>query len=177
MNIAVFGSAFNPPTLGHADAIRFLQETYNFHEIWLVPSYKHAFAKAMLDYNLRVSMLREFVTDLDTATIKSVAIEDKIANECKPVFTWDLLNYLQKKYQQNQFSFVMGPDNKANWHKFHKAREIQQNWQLIVVPERQDIRSSLVRAAIEKDADISQLVTPSVASFIAEQNLYSTLYQ
>lgn len=172
MKIAVFGSAFNPPTLGHADAIKFLQETYNFDEIWLVPSYKHAFSKAMLDYDLRVSMLHEFTTDLDNESIKPFAIENKIALGDKPVFTWDLLSYLQNKYQQYQFSFVMGPDNKANWHKFHKAQEIQQNWQLIVVPERQKIRSSIVRSAIENNTDISELVTPSVAGFIANRYLY-----
>ena len=172
MKIAVFGSAFNPPTLGHADAIQYLQETHHFDEIWLVPSYKHAFAKTMLKYDLRVSMLHEFVADLDNLSIKSVAIEDRVAADDKPVFTWDLLNYVQKMDPQHKFSFVMGPDNKANWHKFYKAEEIQQKWQLVVVPERQNIRSSIVRSAIENETDISELVTPSVASFITERNLY-----
>ena len=45
MNVAIFGSAFDPPTLGHADAVQFLLETKKFDQVWLVPSFRHAFAK------------------------------------------------------------------------------------------------------------------------------------
>ncbi|MDF4536048.1 nicotinate-nicotinamide nucleotide adenylyltransferase, partial [Vibrio parahaemolyticus] len=48
--IAVFGSAFNPPTLGHKSIIDSLG---HFDLILLVPSIAHAWGKTMLDYELR----------------------------------------------------------------------------------------------------------------------------
>lgn len=175
MHIAIFGSAFNPPTLGHADAIEFLLEKQQFQEIWLVPSYKHAFAKDMLDYDIRVAMLDAFVSDLQIPAVKTHAIEHLIAQDDNPVYTWDLLSYLQQQHSKSmQFSFAIGPDNKANWHKFYKAQEIQQQWELVTVPERKTIRSTLVRNALQTGGSVDELISPSVRDFIYSQRLFQT---
>lgn len=175
MNIAIFGSAFNPPTLGHADAIASLLESGKFQQIWLIPSFKHAFAKEMLAYETRVSLLQKFVNDLDTTAVLSRPIEHIISDGDNPVYTWDVLNYLQQQYgEAMNFSFVMGPDNQANWHKFYKAEEVAQRWELVVVPERKAIRSSLVREAIKQGQPIDELVSPSVLAHLLEQSLYQS---
>ena len=85
MNIAIFGSAFNPPTLGHADAIAWLTESGQFDQIWLVPAFKHAFAKDMLDYRKRIALLAKFVTDLANQTVFSHPIEHLISRNDQPV--------------------------------------------------------------------------------------------
>ncbi|BDX05913.1 nicotinate-nicotinamide nucleotide adenylyltransferase [Planctobacterium marinum] len=171
MNIAIFGSAFNPPTIGHLDAIEFVLQR-DIDEVWLVPSYSHAFGKVMLDYEVRLAMLNRFVTDIAQIPVKIQAIEQTIAKEGRPVYTWDLLSHLQTTHPKHQFSFVIGPDNQANWHKFYKAQDIQNHWQLLLVPERKPMRSTLVREACEQGKSITGMVTSSVEAFIKQKELY-----
>ncbi|MEF1220429.1 nicotinate-nicotinamide nucleotide adenylyltransferase, partial [Photobacterium damselae] len=45
--IAIFGSAFNPPTLGHLSVLERLSQ---FDKVLVLPSYAHAWGKVMLDY-------------------------------------------------------------------------------------------------------------------------------
>ena len=54
MRIAVMGSAFNPPTLGHVDVIE--QALANADRVWLVPSFRHAWGKEMAPYLDRCAM-------------------------------------------------------------------------------------------------------------------------
>ena len=85
MKIAVFGSAFNPPTRGHEDAIRYvLDEVGDVEKILLVPSYHHAFAKQMADYDTRIELLKAFVNDIDDNRVQAEAIEHLIAAPDRP---------------------------------------------------------------------------------------------
>ena len=173
MNIAIFGSAFNPPTQGHEDAIQNVLTSNNIDKVLLVPSYKHAFSKRMLDYSLRVEMLEHFVGDLDDKRIQALPVEQIIATAGKPIYTYDLLKYLQTHvYNDDNLHFVIGPDNDKNWDSFYKAAEIKERWSLLVVPERKQIRSTLVRESLNKGVDIDDLVTPSVKTFIEAHKLY-----
>lgn len=174
MNIAVFGSAFNPPTRGHEDAIQNVLASNNIDKVLLVPSYKHAFSKRMLDYSLRVKMLEYFVDDLADKRIQALLVEHIIASSGNPIYTYDLLSHLQRHtYKDANIHFVIGPDNEKNWGSFYKAAEIKERWSLLVVPERKQIRSTLVRELLRKGVDIDDLVTPSVKTFIEAHKLYA----
>lgn len=175
MRIAVFGSAFNPPTLGHEDAINsVLSQQPPFDKVLLVPSYQHAFGKTMLPYSQRVQLLDKFVAGLTDPRVELCAIEDKIALPQKPVYTYDVLDYLQREvYPKANLTFIIGPDNLKNWHKFYRADEVLARWQRLVVPEHKDIRSSYVREAIAKGENIEQWVPKSVSDYIMEHQLYA----
>ena len=175
MKIAVFGSAFNPPTRGHEDAIRYvLENVEGIGQVLLVPSYKHAFAKQMSSYETRVKMLEAFVSDFNDARIQAKAIEDKIASEDKSVYTYDLLTHLQSEMSdKDELCFVIGPDNAQNWDKFYNADLIKKQWSLITVPERKAIRSTLVRERLDQGADASDLLTPSVYTFLENNTVYA----
>lgn len=41
--IAVMGSAFNPPSLGHKDVVE--QALTQCDQVWLVPAFRHAWGK------------------------------------------------------------------------------------------------------------------------------------
>lgn len=173
-NIAVFGSAFDPPTLGHADAIDSIMESpEKFDKILLVPSYSHAFGKQMTEYSHRIEMLNVFTKDLRDSRVATCDIEPQLSQQNKAVYTFDVLSHLSEKvYPQSNLTFVMGPDNSDNWHKFYRSSEIEKRWQLFVVPQRRAIRSTLVRDAVASKSDISRYVTPNVADYIAKNKLY-----
>jgi nicotinate-nucleotide adenylyltransferase len=174
MQIAVFGSAFNPPTFGHQDAINsILAHQPSFDQVLLVPSYQHAFGKHMLPYVHRVELLNRFAATLGNDCVKVCAIETEIAKDDKPVYTFDVLNYLQTQYYPDaQLTFVVGPDNVDNWHKFYRAEEILQRWQRLVVPQRKDIRSTYVRDAIVAGENVEKWVPKIVLDYIFEHRLY-----
>ncbi|GAA0853100.1 nicotinate-nicotinamide nucleotide adenylyltransferase [Aliiglaciecola litoralis] len=174
MHIAVFGSAFNPPTYGHQDAIKtILSQHPPFEKVLLVPSFHHAFGKTMLAYEQRVSLLKCFVRELADPRVHVCAVEDKIAVKGKPVYTYDLLDYLQRQhYPKDKLTFVIGPDNLDNWHKFYRAEEVLTRWQRLVVPQHKDIRSTYVRDALAKGVSIEQWVPKTVAQYIQQHQLY-----
>lgn len=175
MKVAVFGSAFNPPTRGHLDAIEsVLAHNAQFDQVVLIPSFHHAFAKSMLAYTHRVAMLARFVDDIKDSRVHAKPIEHTICKGDTPVYTYDVLAHLQQSdFATDALTFVVGPDNQANWSKFYKAREIDEKWERLVVPERKRIRSTQVRNAITNRESISRLVTPGVASYIQEHQLYA----
>ncbi|MDE1463335.1 adenylyltransferase/cytidyltransferase family protein [Spartinivicinus poritis] len=185
-HIGVFGSAFNPPTQGHASVIE--QAATDFDQILLVPSAAHAFDKEMLDFAERVTLLEKFILQFTNLScqlsICSIEMEMLKQQPDKPVFTYDLLNKLDEKYQASsqsvQLSFILGPDNMApeTWQKFYRADEIKQRWVLYPVQEKRTVRSTKVRSLLAAGADKSELaglLSPEVTDYIFETGLYQSL--
>ncbi|MRI33323.1 nicotinate-nicotinamide nucleotide adenylyltransferase [Endozoicomonas sp. OPT23] len=179
--IGIFGSAFNPPTLGHLDVIE--QAAKEFDCILLMPSAAHAFAKDMQPFQHRLSMAEHFVNEaeVDECQLEASAIEAELlrANPDKPVYTYDLLCYLEKLYPEAELGFIRGPDNAApeTWNRFYKAAEIENRWQLFTASERLNIRSTKVRELVaegivkNKEA-LKPLLFSSVYQYILDNGLY-----
>lgn len=153
-HIAVFGSAFNPPHLGHADVIeQVLQHT---SQLVLVPCFQHAFGKQMMPFALRLDMLNAMLSDLNMAHLVTVSeVERDIADTQRraagdalaPVYTFHVLEALERQLATNRLVFVVGPDNARaeTWRRFYKADELIQRWQIWAAQERLPIRSTAIR--------------------------------
>lgn len=178
--IAVFGSAFNPPTLGHADVIEQLLAAFEL--ILLVPNANHAFGKNMLDFEHRINMLQQMLTDkfahnpkLIVEPIEQQLLADKNPNDTQAVYSFDLLTALEKKYT-GKLHLVLGPDNLQGqtWQRFYRYQDIQQRWQVFAAQQRNDIRSTLAREQLNNndDQDLAKLLSASVITYIKQQGLY-----
>lgn len=168
--IAVMGSAFNPPSLGHQDVI--VQALKQCDQVWLVPAFRHAWGKKMAAYQQRCEMVDLFVQDIADARVRLCAFEHDIATD-KPVYSYDLLAALQTRIQaDDQLLLVIGPDNAASFDKFHRAAEIQQRWQLLVVKERVSMRSTKIRAALQQHQSIAGMTTARVADYLSTHSVY-----
>ena len=192
--IGVFGSAFNPPTLGHLDVLK--QAAGVFEKILLVPSASHAFAKELLPLSCRVDMLRLFLADAGTleCEVEICVLEAEMfrRHPDKPVYTFDLMQELEKQLPHNtRLGFIRGPDNAApeTWQRFYKAREIEQRWMIFTADERMQVRSSTVReligsmnsgdttinrASAGHVSDLDTMLMPSVRRYILEKGLYQS---
>lgn len=184
IRLGVFGSAFDPPTLGHLDV---LQQAATCHDcILLAPSAFHAFDKNPLPFGLRLQMLQCFIDEanagcpLEVCDLEAELLE---LNPGRPVYTYDLMEALTSKYQDKaMLSFIRGPDNARpeTWSRFYKSTEIEEKWPIFTATERIAIRSSDVRSILEsaKIADDLQqgldMLLPSVQAFITNNNLYQT---
>lgn len=184
--IGIFGSAFGPPTKGHASLIAQAMDKYS--EIWMIPAYRHGFGKVMFDYKFRCELTSAFARDLGDAKCIAKCIEHHINDVDNKGFvgTWSLMNFIQNKLDSNndprKIEFIMGPDNYRQFDKFYKSNDILKKWNLFVGIEDSDIRSTSVRNKIANNEDFSDLVTPGVndllnlhieylKSFIFEQKI------
>ena len=171
--VAVFGSAFNPPTKGHQDAIEQLLD--QGYEVWLVPSFKHAWGKNMASYESRCQLLQAFGADLNLPLVKVMNVEHYIATEDRPVYSLTLLSWLQSQYPERQFALAIGPDNHENFSSFFGAETILKTWPLVVAKQRKPIRSTLVRSRVAQHQPIDDMVTPGTRQMIAELGLYQEI--
>ena len=181
--IALFGSAFNPPTLGHVDAI--LQLDGKFDKLLLVPSYNHPLKKKILSFYHRVKMVQYLKTYL-FAQLKSdldiELIEEKMALKGEKNYTFNVLLALQFKYPDAKITFVRGPDNASPsmWHRFYRYEDIENKWSIINVEQRVNIRSAMVRSLLagkrlnQNDIELQlyKFLIPAVKTYIIENKLY-----
>lgn len=174
MNIAIFGSAFNPPSLGHKSVLERLK---HYDLVLLVPSIAHAWGKDMLEYSTRCDMLEAFIRDIALDNVQVSNIEASIlkSNEKEQgqsVTTYEVMNTLQEHYPQSQLTFVLGPDNFINFAKFYKADEIMNKWSILACPETLPVRSTQIRQHLTAERSIDNLTTVSVAAYIKQHRLY-----
>ncbi len=187
MKIAIYGSAFDPPHCGHMDAVA--QLTDDFDKILLVPSYSHAFGKNMSPINVRVEML-EIITAEFLSTNKNVSIslaEKEIINlnNANAVYSYDLLHFIKEHhYQTDDLYLVIGPDNakKETWKKFYKHKEIENDFNIKIVKQRLNIRSTQIRSIIANNSNttsntqlteqLSTKVGKNLANYLTNHNLY-----
>ncbi|MGF1682514.1 nicotinate-nicotinamide nucleotide adenylyltransferase [Photobacterium minamisatsumaniensis] len=170
-SIAVFGSAFNPPSLGHKSVIERLK---HFDQVLLLPSFSHAWGKQMLDYNDRCALVSAFAADINQGNVILSRLEEEIATGDEAVTTFAVLEALEKKYPQANITFVIGPDNFISFGKFFKAEEILSRWQVLACPETVKVRSTDIRNNIKNLCAISHLTTEKVANMLQKEQWYNS---
>ena len=176
--VAIFGGAFDPPHYAHLFAIQTLLLRDDIDEIWLVPTYKHVFNKQMTAFDERCYWLEQCVQASDWSNTVSVhRIEQEMGGDSR---TYDTLERLSDTYTDTQFCFVIGADNLAMSHRWHRFDELVARWPLIVfgrpgfekVMQRYQnepwchaaltlpaVSSSMIRAGVQRDAaDILQMI-------------------
>lgn len=192
--VAVIGSAFNPPHLGHKDIIE--QIYLDFDEILLIPSYRHAFGKKMVAFKHRLfmtSMMGQafhnecYLAYQHSTPILTSDIEREIGQtQTGPVYTFNVLETLEAKYQKAginaQLTFVVGPDNASHetWSKFFRGDEIMKRWNLRSVSERISVHSTEIRALISEyprpaflfETRFRQYLDGLIANYIFSNKLY-----
>ncbi len=180
-HIAVFGSAFNPPTLGHKSVIDRLM---HFDKVLLLPSIAHAWGKEMLDFSVRCELVKLFIADIGCDKLELCSIEETLYLSEKQylsekrhlpeksVTTYDVLSRLEDVYPDDQITFIIGPDNFAHFTHFYKHDEILKKWSLLVCPETVPIRSTQLRENLKKSAAIDDMTTPSVERFLRHNTLF-----
>lgn len=175
-SIAVFGSAFNPPHRGHFDAVE--QALAVFDQVYLVPSYRHAFGKIMASFNDRLAMLGAFMDQhpFPAGTVCISDIERSLAAAGdRPVYSFDVLEALERLHPGSRLTMVIGPDNAepAQWALFYRGDDIQKRWGCFVTEERIKVRSTMIRECLTHGDEISPALLPSTINhYIQLHRLY-----
>ena len=126
--VAVYGGSFNPPHLAHLFTLQALLTRSDVSEVWLLPCSKHAFAKELLSFNIRVDLLKQVIKDLHRVTICD--IENEVGHSG---YTFDTLAKLSERYPSKHFKLVIGADNLSEAHRWHRFDDIIDRWGLLVI--------------------------------------------
>ncbi len=169
--IALFGSAFNPPSLGHKSVLESLS---HFDLVLMEPSIAHAWGKEMLDYEQRCKLVDAFIDDIHLPNVQRSDFERELHVPGESVTTFDLLEKIQECYPSADITFVIGPDNLFNFGKFYKAEEVMSRWSVMACPEKVTIRSTDIRARLQNQQSIDDFTTPSVIDLLINNNWYQS---
>lgn len=167
MKIAVFGSAFNPPTNSHLKIIR--QLTESFDKVLVVPCYSHNFGKKMISYHYRVEMARLLVEDLGDRVEVSTIEEEIFQNETSR--TYLLLKELKRRDPINSYVFVCGIDNLEKWEQFYEYEAIDREFGKHVVECQGEVRSTLVRSLLNEKKSVIGMTKEKIIDYILTHSI------
>jgi nicotinate-nucleotide adenylyltransferase len=176
MRIALFGSAFNPPSAGHADCIAQLAQFVD--EVWLIPSFRHAFDKNMSPYDLRCEWVKAFAQDLGPH-VKLMPIEHEIAakiDTTRAIYSYEVVEWVIERHPGQQFVLAIGPDNMHAWNRFSHTERIHALCQIMVTQERLQVRSTGIRQELGRGYVPRAMLTPHVTQALTRFNPWKPLY-
>ena len=102
-SVAVFGGSFNPPHVAHVLACVLARKTGGVDRVLVVPTYRHAFAKALAPYERRLAMCELAMGDLPGVEISRA--EEELGGESR---TLRLLEHLARARPHDTFRLLVG---------------------------------------------------------------------
>lgn len=132
-NVAIFGGAFDPVTLGHLDVAQLVLDTSRtFDEVWFMPCYQHMHGKQMESAAHRYAMCQLAAQYDGRIKVSDYEIHHKLAGE-----TYNLVKRLLADEQYSErynFSFVLGQDQANSYHTWVNYDELERLIRHVVVP-------------------------------------------
>lgn len=145
--LAVYGGAFDPPHAGHASVIQRTLEVAD--RVVVVPSYRHADAKRMADFELRCAWVERLAARFGERVVCS-AVERQLGADDKVIYSYDLMSHIARQHQlpAHRLGLVIGEDNLDRLGTFYRAAELRDQFGLLVAEEEMTVHSSAIRAMI-----------------------------
>lgn len=179
--------------MGHLIIANTLRGYTELDQVWFVVSPQNPFKSS-----------KSLLSDVDRLRMVELAIEDnfdlRVSNiefsMPKPSYTVDTLAYLKDRYEQHQFSLILGSDNLHHFHRWKNYHVILEHHSLIVYPRPKtdenkmkdeiknhpsirmvdaplmDISATFIRKCLKNDISIRYLVHDRVAEYIYDRKLY-----
>jgi len=169
MRVAVYGGSFNPPHIGHALVVAWLVWTRRADEVWLLPTYAHAFDKPLAPWPKRLRAC-EALARLCGPRVRVEPIESELPT---PSYTWLTLQTLAARHPQHHLHLVVGADVLGQTPSWRAWEEIRTHHAPIVVgraghppvegaPTFPDVSSTEVRARLAAGLPVDHLVPAEV---------------
>ncbi len=185
--IGLFGGSFNPLHIAHQMVALYVLETCSVDELWMMPTYRHAFAKELVAFDDRVRMC-ELASQALGPRAKVSRIEEELAAGQPATHvnrTLDTLQALHARHPELSFRLIVGADLLAESHKWYRWDDICALAPPIVVGrsggrsghgdldvEMPAISSTQVRERIARGDSVAALVPRGVLRYIGERGLY-----
>ena len=172
--ILYYGGSFNPPHIAHVLMVSALRAYYPKAEVWVAPTYQHAFGKGLLPYDLRLQMLEAALSSM--GGVKISTIERDLHDSTS--YTIDVVRALKRRQPEKAIWIVAGSDilpQLPQWRAYEELCRLAQflifprqgydNSQALPVPCLPEVSSSQIRDILAQGGqicDLSHLVPPAV---------------
>ncbi|ACY16218.1 nicotinate (nicotinamide) nucleotide adenylyltransferase [Haliangium ochraceum] len=177
--VGLFGGSFNPPHVAHQMLMLYVLETCALDELWMMPTYRHAFAKELLAFEHRMRMC-----ELASAALgQRVRVSRIEADLARPVSrTLETVLALRERHPDTQFRLIVGADVLKDSDKWYRWDDVVAHAPPITVGrsghggsavDLPAVSSTEIRERLAEGASIAGLVPRAVADYIAAQGLYS----
>lgn len=179
MKVALYGGSFDPPHIGHLLVVSYVLATQDVDQLWLLPTYRHAFGKKMAPFEDRLEMCRileaHFPSGVVTSSVESEVDSDR---------TVDTLEYLRRRHPEHDFRLVIGSDILGEAHRWKAFDRVKELAPLILVargdhpsPEAEGpvmpaVSSTEVRRRLAAGEDAALLVPRKVLAYVESRGLY-----
>ena len=186
MKIGIYVGSFNPPHKGHIKIANHLINNY-LDKIIIIPTCNYWNKNDLIDTKDRINMLKYYEKE-------SIIIDDENNNI---EYTYQILNILSKKYNQDELYLVIGADNIISFDKWKNYEEILK-YNLIILNRSNidiikylnnlnkkdkyiivndlpniDISSTMIRNKIKnKEDDLIKYIDTDVYEYIKSKGLY-----
>jgi nicotinate-nucleotide adenylyltransferase len=180
--IALLGGSFNPPHVGHLMAAWYVLATEPVEEVWLLPSYRHPFGKALAPFEERLQMCELAAESL--RGVRVCAAEAELAADPLVGKTARTLEYLAAKHPALRFALAVGSDLLAEAGNWYRWDLVQERARIVVVgrqghpagaegrPLLPAVSSTGIRERLARGEDVSRLVPRKVLEYVRERGLY-----
>ena len=182
--VAIFGGSFNPPHLAHQMVCLVALETAEIDEVWMLPTYRHAFGKELAPFDDRVEMCRLAARTFG-GRVTVDPIERELAGDGTESRTFHTLTALSTRHPGTAFRLLVGEDILAEKHLWYRWDDVVALAPPIVVGragatqaetdagfDLPAISSTDVRARVARGASAVPLVSRAVSDYIAVRGLY-----
>lgn len=191
--VAVFGGAFNPPTLAHQEIIQACLDHPQFDEVWVMPSGERSDKADMLQAGARLAMLEAMKDDVFAGDDRLQVTDFEIAlpGETETIKT---VEALQTAYKGVRFWMVYGADTYERMPTWRGGEELRRTLPMLVMPregyampaESERVRhlplidpamlamsSTLVREAVAEQEPFGHMVCKAVGEYMRTWSLYA----
>lgn len=188
--VAIFGGAFDPPTLAHEAIIQACLERDDIDEVWVLPSGKRTDKPAMLGNDIRLCMLEAMVRGsfADESRLRICDVELQLP---QPTNTHRTVTELRRLHPKNHYWFVFGADSYQTMHTWIAGDELKRSLGMLLVRRGPDelpkvpnvrelvvgsdcleISSTAVRQALQRGVAVDRYLSAAVAAFLHDYHCY-----
>jgi len=179
-DVILFGGTFDPPTIAHVEVAKRSMDAISASGVVFAPAFQSPLKNKPLTNPLhRLNMLKHALNDDSWASISLIELEREGVS-----YTIDTVESLVSEGMCVRL--LIGADQWSQFDKWHRYEALLELANPIVIPrdgidvpanrllkiERIDCSSTKARLAIQAGDDITSMLHPSVAAYIAEHGLY-----
>ena len=170
----VYGGSFDPVHYGHMSLVE--RAVALGYEVIMVPAFRHAFGKQSAPFEHRVRMCELALQACQLVNHARVCTSERSLAPASgaPVYTYDVLCHLRAQLGSAP-CLLVGPDIAAEWERWYRHTEIDQEFGRLCLPLTHMIRSTDIRQRLragEASPSLSDVIPEPVAAYIATHGLY-----
>jgi nicotinate-nucleotide adenylyltransferase len=194
--IGLFFGSFNPPHNGHIAVAVTAVEEAGLDCLWFIvsPQNPHKDPSILCEEHFRLNMVEQAIWDLDMDDEKFIASEIEF-NMPRPSYTIDTVDAIKKLIPDSELYLIFGLDTAKKIPHWKEGERLlsennlliherpgfsdevpsflrAKNHRLLSTDIRSETSSTAIRKRIREGRAISFLVSPSVAKYIHENDLF-----